>query len=199
MATLTIPNTFVNGATIVAADHNANFTAVKSFAEALSAGTNIDAGAIQSAALANSSVVEARIASAAVTSSKLASSLTLTTPNIGVATGTSLNTTGNVVSHIATNAQTASYTLVLLDDGKIVEMGVATANVLTVPTNASVAFPIGTRIDIIQTGAGQTTITASGGVTINGTPGLKTRVQWSLVTLIKRATDTWLVSGDSAA
>ena len=67
------------------------------------------------------------------------------------------------------------------------------------PLNASVAFPIGTQITLIQTGAGQVTITPASGVTINATPGLKTRVQWSAATLIKRATNTWVAIGDLAA
>lgn len=195
MSTLTIPNTFQNGATVVAAEHNANFTAVKSFAEALSAGTNIDAGAIASAALADSSVVTARIATGAVTGVKIESNVALT----GTTTAAAISVTGNVVYHTATNTQTASYTLVLADDGKIVEVSSASANTLTVPLNSSVAFTIGTRIEIIQTGAGQTTITPISGVTINGTPGLKTRAQYSVVTLVKRATNTWIAFGDTAA
>jgi hypothetical protein len=100
---------------------------------------------------------------------------------------------------LSINSQTASYTLVLTDKGKMVEMYNASANNLTIPLNSSVAFDIGTTITILQTGAGQTTIVATGGVTVNGTPGLKLRAQWSLVTLVKRATDTWVVSGDLTA
>jgi hypothetical protein len=96
----------------------------------------------------------------------------------------------------AINAQTSSYTLVLGDKNKMVEMYNASANTLTIPLNSSVAFDIGTTITVLQTGAGQTTIAGTGGVTVNGTPGLKLRAQWSLVTLVKRATDTWVVSGD---
>lgn len=107
-----------------------------------------------------------------------------------------ITSTSNIISHVATNAQTASYTLVLADDGKIVEISNASANTLTVPPNSSVAFPIGTQITILQTGAGQTTLTAGAGVTINATPGLKLRAQWSSVTLIKRGTDTWVALGD---
>lgn len=195
MSTLTIPNTFQNGATVVAAEHNANFTAVKSFAEALSAGTNIDAGAIASAALADSSVVTARIATGAVTGVKIESNVALT----GTTTAAAISVTGNVVYHTATNTQTASYTLVLADDGKIVTINNVSANTLTVPPNSSVAFTIGTRIEIIQLNVGQCTITAGAGVTINGTPGLKTRTLYSVVTLIKRDTNTWLLFGDSAA
>lgn len=46
MATLNIPNSFVNGTVAIATEVNANFNAVKTFAEALAAGTNIDDGAI---------------------------------------------------------------------------------------------------------------------------------------------------------
>lgn len=97
------------------------------------------------------------------------------------------------------NPQTASYTLVLADRAKLVEISNASANTLTVPPNSSVAFPIGTQIQILQTGAGQTTLTQGAGVTINGTPGLKLRTQWSSATIIKRATDTWVAIGDLAA
>lgn len=112
-----------------------------------------------------------------------------------------MDVTGNVVYHTATNAQSASYTLVLADDGKVVEVEVtSTANTLTVPLNSSVAFPVGTQITVIQTGTGQTTITpVSGSVTINGTPGLKLRTQWSSCVLIKRATNTWVALGDLVA
>ena len=103
------------------------------------------------------------------------------------------------IADVSTNAQTASYTLVLADKNKIVEMGVGSANTLTVPLNSSVAFPVGSQINILQTGSGQTTITATGGVTINATPGLKIRAQWSYATLIKRATDTWVLVGDISA
>lgn len=71
MASLNIPNTFVDATTAEAAEVNANFTAVKQFAEGLSDGSNIDAGAITSTKLANSAVVEGKIASNAVTSSKI--------------------------------------------------------------------------------------------------------------------------------
>lgn len=97
------------------------------------------------------------------------------------------------------NPQAASYTLVLADRSKLVEISNASANTLTVPPNSSVAFPIGTQIIVLQTGAGQTTLTPGSGVTINGTPGLKLRAQWSSATLIKRATDTWVAIGDLSA
>jgi hypothetical protein len=103
------------------------------------------------------------------------------------------------LADVSTSAQTSSYSLVLADKNKIVEMSNASANNLTVPLNSSQAFPVGTQINILQTGAGQTTVVATGGVTINGTPGLKLRAQWSYATLIKRATDTWVLVGDISA
>ena len=105
----------------------------------------------------------------------------------------------SMIADVSTNARTASYTLVLSDKDKIVEMGVGSANNLTVPLNSSVAFPVGSQINILQTGSGQTTVVAAGGVTINATPGLKIRAQWSYATLIKRATDTWVLVGDVSA
>lgn len=57
MATLTIPNSFVNNTAAIATEVNANFIAIKTFSEALAAGTNIDAGAINSAALTSTGVV----------------------------------------------------------------------------------------------------------------------------------------------
>jgi hypothetical protein len=121
----------------------------------------------------------------------------------GVIVNADISSTASIelgkLADVSTSAQTASYTLVLADKNKIVEMNVGSANNLTVPPNSSVAFPVGSQINVLQTGAGQTTIVAGAGVTVNGTPGLKVRAQWSYVTLIKRATDTWVVVGDLSA
>ena len=106
--------------------------------------------------------------------------------------------TGPIIN-LETSAQTASYTLALTDNSDLVEISNASANNLTVPLNSSVPFPIGSQINILQTGAGQTTIVATSGVTINSTPGLKLRAQWSAATLIKRGTDTWVAVGDLSA
>lgn len=102
-------------------------------------------------------------------------------------------------STLKTSAQTASYTLVLADKDKLVEISNASANTLTVPANSTVAFPVGSQITVLQTGAGQTTIAGAVGVAIDATPGLKIRARWGGVTLIKRATDTWVAIGDLSA
>jgi len=100
---------------------------------------------------------------------------------------------------ITTNRQTASYTLVLSDADKLVEMNVGSANNLTVPLNSSVAFSTGTQILLAQYGAGQTTIVATSGVTIrsNGAK-LKLNAQYSGATLIKIDTNEWYLFGDIA-
>ena len=97
------------------------------------------------------------------------------------------------------NAQASNYTLALSDATNMVEQTSSSANTVTIPTNASVAFPIGTAIDIFQRGTGQTTIAAAAGVTVLVTPGLKLRAQYSAATAVKRDTNTWIVTGDLTA
>ena len=100
---------------------------------------------------------------------------------------------------VVANRQTASYTLVLSDADKLVEMNVGSANNLTVPLNSSVAFSTGTQILLAQYGAGQTTIVATSGVTIRSNGGkLKLNAQYSGATLIKIAENEWYLFGDIA-
>ena len=98
------------------------------------------------------------------------------------------------------NAQTGTtYTLVLSDAGKMVTLSNASAITLTIPTNAVTAFPINTRIDILQYGAGQVTV-GGAGVTINSSGSkLKLTGQYSGASLWKKATDTWVLIGDIAS
>lgn len=97
------------------------------------------------------------------------------------------------------NQKTASYTTVLTDRDSLIEISSASATTLTIPTDASVNYPVGTSFDVLQTGAGQVTIAGAGGVTVNATPGLKLRTQWSSATIFKRAANTWVVYGDLSA
>jgi hypothetical protein len=99
------------------------------------------------------------------------------------------------------NAQTGTtYTLVLSDAGKLVSMNNSASNTLTVPLNASVAFSIGTVVNIVSLGVGQTTIAAASGVTIYSY-GSKTKLtgRYSQAALIKRTTDSWVLAGDLIA
>jgi hypothetical protein len=113
---------------------------------------------------------------------KTLTSPALNSPTITLATGTASTTNGRFIwdstnkkftigdgtsvtqdfpsSTLLTNAQSSAYTLVLSDKDKVVEVNSASAANLTVPTN-SVAFPIGTQINLIATGAGQITVTGA--------------------------------------
>lgn len=108
---------------------------------------------------------------------------------------TALDTKTNKL--ITTNRQTASYTLVLGDADKLVEMNVATANNLTIPASV---FSAGTQILLAQYGAGQTTIVAGAGVTIRSNGGkLKLNVQYSGATLIFLSASECYLFGDIVA
>ena len=102
---------------------------------------------------------------------------------------------------IAINAQTGTtYTTVLADDGKLVTCDNASPIALTIPPNSSVAYGIGTQINIMQLGAGQVTITAGAGVTLRSAGSkLKTSAQYAVATCAKIATDTWVVVGNLSA
>jgi len=115
-------------------------------------------------------------------------------------TGTGdVSITGTVVAQSTLNAQTGtSYTTVLADASKLITLNNGSAITLTIPANSSVAYPVGTKIDLAQIGAGQVTVAGAGGVTVNSTPTLKFRAQYSAATCIKTATDTWLLVGDLA-
>jgi hypothetical protein len=97
-------------------------------------------------------------------------------------------------------AKTDSYTLSALSErDSLIEVAKASATTITIPLNSTVAFPVGTSLDILQTSTGQVTIAGTAGVTVNATPGLKLRTQWSSATLFKRAENTWVVYGDLTA
>lgn len=93
--------------------------------------------------------------------------------------------------------KTANY---ILDDlslrDNIIEVNSSSATTITIPLDSAFNFPIGASLDIIQVGTGQVTISGSVGVTINATPGLNLRTQWSSCTLLKRSANTWIVYGD---
>lgn len=113
-----------------------------------------------------------------------------------------LTTTGNVIYNQATNSQSGSaYTLALSDSGKFVEMTSSTGNTITVPAASAVSWVVGTRIDIVQYGAGTTTISPSSGVTINyysptsaATRTIKAR--YGAATLVYRASNEWILIGN---
>jgi hypothetical protein len=102
---------------------------------------------------------------------------------------------------IAINAQTGTtYSVVLSDDGKLLTCDNAASIALTIVPNSTVAFGIGTQINIMQLGAGTVTITAGAGVTLRSAGSkLKTDAQYAVATCAKIATDTWVVVGNLKA
>jgi len=79
-------------------------------------------------------------------------------------------------------------------------MNNASANTVTVPPEASVAWPALTRIDLVQLGAGQTSIAAGVGVTISSySSRLKLVGQYAGASLYKRATNHWVLTGNLTA
>ena len=92
-----------------------------------------------------------------------------------------------------------SYTLALADNHRLVECANAAAITVTVPTDGAVGFPFGARIEIVQAGAGQSTVSGSG-VTVRLPAGkqAKTRLQYSTIALTRRNTDECILSGDLA-
>lgn len=98
------------------------------------------------------------------------------------------------------NTQYYSYTLDSLSlRDTIIDMRMTVANTITIPTDSVLNFPVGTTIDILQSGTGQTSVQGATGVVLNFTPGRKLRLQWSMATLLKRDANTWLLFGDLTA
>jgi len=95
---------------------------------------------------------------------------------------------------------TASTTAVLADDGKLITMSNASANTFTVPPNSSVAFGIGTQLNIAQLGAGSTSVVAGAGVTLNSAGSkLTLDAQYAVATCVKTDTNSWFVVGNLKA
>jgi hypothetical protein len=107
--------------------------------------------------------------------------------------------TDKVDKSLTLNAQTGtSYTLVLADNAKVVTLNNGSAITLTVPTNASVAFPIGCQVNIVQLGAGQVTVSSSATLRSQGSK-TKLNGQYAAATLLKIASDEWVLIGNTAA
>ena len=132
---------------------------------------------------------------------KLANVIDDTTPQLGG----DLDVNGNDITGnpaidgrraIITEADT-SKTLALTDAGDFIITTSASATTVTIPTNASVAFPTGTEIDFIQKGAGALNILGDAGVTLNGVSGGSTAItaQWGGATIKKIDTDEWVIVG----
>ena len=118
--------------------------------------------------------------------------------SLSIVNGTTL------VGSVGVNAQTGTtYTFVASDGlNTMVTLSNASAIAVTIPTNATTAFPVGTVLNFAQTGAGQVTVSGASGVTVtsNGATAAspKTRVQYSSGSAIQTSANNWLVIGDIA-
>ena len=114
------------------------------------------------------------------------------------------NMFNGLTSFTVGTANTADYTAVLADAYQVLEvMNKATAIAYKIPTNASVAFPVGTALTILNIGVGACTISAvtSGTTTIlsaGAVPAAPTLAQYKTAVCIKTGTDAWYVVGGIA-
>lgn len=89
-----------------------------------------------------------------------------------------------------------AYAPILSDENQMITLSNAAAITVTLPSNATQAFPIGSEVDFLWLGLGQPTFAAGSGATVNGTPGLKLRLQYSAATAKKISTNGWVMIGD---
>lgn len=171
-----------------------------------SAATNgVKWGQIPAAGLASDSVTTAKILDANVTEAKLASNA-VATAKIADNAVTQAKLADRVIGsaeydNLTLNAQTGTtYTLVLADAHKLVTLSNASAITLTVPPNSSVAFETGDQVNLLQLGAGQVTVAAGSGVTLRA-QGTKVKLngQYAIATLVKIASDEWVLVGNTTA
>lgn len=101
------------------------------------------------------------------------------------------------VNNVTITSQSGNYTFALSDGGTEVDYSGTSAGTFTIPTNASVAFPVGTIISCRQMGTGQLTIAAVSGVTLNTATASNTRVQYSLISITQASANVWCVDGDT--
>lgn len=123
--------------------------------------------------------------SGSITTTRVASSKLTFQPSTG-----NLTVAGVVRSVVTENVQTSNYTLALTDQGIAVTMNNAGAATVTVPTNATVAFPTGTVIEIARVNAGRVTLAGAAGVTLTKTGDLGEN---EVIMIRKRSTDSWIV------
>lgn len=105
-------------------------------------------------------------------------------------------TGGFVITKFNFVEYTATHTLVAADVGKYVQFNSASPVDFEIEDNATASFAVGCSMLIRQVGAGQVTIVATAGVTINTSQTLKLRAQHSTASLTKIATDEWDLAGD---
>jgi hypothetical protein len=136
----------------------------------------------------------------------LSTSPTLVTPILGTPTSGTLSactvdgTDAVGFRNIPINSQSAAYTAVLADSGKVIfhPSTDANARTFTIPANASVAYPLGTAITFINMTSNVVTIAITSDtmyLSSAGTTGSRSLAQYGSATAIKMTSTTWLISG----
>jgi hypothetical protein len=133
------------------------------------------------------------------------SNKTLTTPTIGsfvnaTHTHTTAATAGTLTAaaiYYGFNSNTGSYTLALTDQGKILPFNTTSTGTITIPLNASVAFPTGSFVNFVQSGTGPILITGASGVSVQSESSkLKLKGQYAVAGCVKTDVDTWVAFGN---
>ena len=172
---------------------------------------NIVNGTITGAKIASTTITGDKIGLNAITGNLIATSITLTSPTLTTpalgtpSSGTLANCTVDGTDavgfrNIPVNSQSAAYTAVLADSGKVIfhPSTDANARTFTIPANSSVAYPIGTAITFINMTSQVVTIaitTDTMYLSSAGTTGSRSLAQYGSATAIKMTTTTWLISG----
>ena len=166
--------------TLTFSDGSTQTTAAVGGVTSVSGGTGITSTGTTAVSVAIDTLVTADLTTAQTLTNKI-----LTAPQINLGINTQSGTT---------------YTPVLTDNGKLVTQTNGSAITTTIPTNASVAYPVGAQINFVQLGAGQLTIQGDAGVTVVSTGATASapqcRAQYSSATAIQVSADNWLVAGD---
>lgn len=100
------------------------------------------------------------------------------------------------------STKTSGFTIALTDSGRTIEVDSATNVAITIPKNATVAFPVGTQLSFIQVGAGSVTFAAADTLVttiLSKNSNKKIAARYSAATLIKKSTDSWYLIGDLTA
>jgi hypothetical protein len=159
---------------------------------------------IPAAGLASDSVTTAKILNANVTAAKLATDSVETAKivdaNVTTAKLADKSVTSAKLGALSVGSGSSAYTFVLADAETIYVYSSASAATLTIPLNSTVAFPVGTQLNVIQYGNGQATIAcASGATLVSEGSKFKTKAQYAIATAIKTETNVWVLVGNLAA
>jgi len=169
-------------------------------------GVGTDASLITSGTLAVARGGTGVTTSTGTTNVVLSNSPTLVTPVLGTPSSGTLSsctvdgTDAVGFRNVPVNSQSAAYTLVLADSGKVIlhPSSDANARTFTIPANSSVAYPVGTAITFINMTSQVVTIAITSDtmyLSSAGTTGSRSLAQYGSATAIKITSTNWLISG----